>query len=491
MDFLDPKKKRLHNIQLFIGYALMTVVLGFATLVLVNIITFGYDLDRKTGQVIQNGLLFVDAHPESASILLNGHSKGNTGARLTIPAGQYVLRLERSGYRSWQRGFTLDGAKVERFVYPFLFPTRLVTKDVDLFTALPGFATESPDRHWFISDQGNSLTNFEKVDLTASDNTISSIIVSADLFTSGPGEHHLDVVEWASDNRHVLIKHTFGSSFEFVILDHEQPAASLNISKILPTVPIAEIALRDKHIDQVYVLTSTDRSLINVDIKSKQLTLVAPHVAGFKPFGNDQVLFMTTDGAKPQTVTAKLKDSSSIVTLRTLASGTKYILEMAQFNGNVYVAVGSNSEDKIYEYKDPTARLKQSPATPVVPIALLKVVNPQYASFSKNNRFFEVQAGGKFAVYDAETDRGYRYDTKLTLDMPYKASWMDGHRIALLSAGKVVIFDYDGTNVQTLSQASANYEIFFDKDYTALYTVALSLNVKDHTALTRTELKVK
>src|SRR5690606_24256912 len=139
MDFLNPKKKRAHRIRLFIGYGLMAVAIGIATTILV-FEAYGFDLDRKTGTVIQNGLLFIDAHPESADIRLNGESKGQTDARLVIPDGQYTVELNRDGYRGWKRTFRLEGSSIERLVYPFLFPEKLDTEDIQLYSATPAFS---------------------------------------------------------------------------------------------------------------------------------------------------------------------------------------------------------------------------------------------------------------------------------------------------------------------------------------------------------------
>src|SRR5690242_13199615 len=92
MDFLDPRKIRAHTIRLFIGYGLVGLALLIATVIL-GLYTYGFDFNRKTGTVIQNGLVFVDAQPESASIYLNGQSKGKTSARLQIAEGHYGLEL--------------------------------------------------------------------------------------------------------------------------------------------------------------------------------------------------------------------------------------------------------------------------------------------------------------------------------------------------------------------------------------------------------------
>jgi hypothetical protein len=153
MDFLDPKKKRAHLIRLYVGYALIAVALLVSTLILV-FTAYGYDVDRETGDIIRNGLLIVDARPDSADILINGADKGTTDNRLVLPAAQYSVELRSRGYKAWQHSVNLEGNSIEQLGYPFLFPEKLVTKPVHTFPAPVQMASESPDRRWLVTHSG-------------------------------------------------------------------------------------------------------------------------------------------------------------------------------------------------------------------------------------------------------------------------------------------------------------------------------------------------
>ena len=60
MEFLSPKEKRARTIKLFTGYALIAVLIGLATLVLVYLAQ-GYGYDPQKG-VSRSGLVFFAAH---------------------------------------------------------------------------------------------------------------------------------------------------------------------------------------------------------------------------------------------------------------------------------------------------------------------------------------------------------------------------------------------------------------------------------------------
>lgn len=488
MDFLDPKKKRSHQIRLVIGYVLMAVALGIATLILV-FATSGYDLDPKTGDIVQNGLVFVDARPERAKVFLDGKDKGQTDLRLVIPAGKHNLELKRPGYRTWQRQFEAEGSTVKRFAYPFLFPEKLVTKDIEIYGTAPGLSTSSPDRRWLLVQQPNSITNFEVIDLNTKTNSITTISLPSDLLNPQGAAHSLEFIEWSSDNRRVLIKHKFESGHEFVIIDRETPSESLNINKLFQ-VPITNMTLRDKKFDEYYLHEAAGGILRRADARSKQATTILTEVINFKPHGADLILYISDEKTESGRVTAKIWDNQKIYALRQIPVSKNYLIDIARFDNKWLLAAGGDSEQKVYIYRDPFETLKRKPAKTALPKSVLRVPGAQFVSFSTNARFISVQGGSQFAVYDAENSEQFHYDTKLPIAINQKAVWMDGHRLSLISNNKAVIFDFDGANQQILADANPAHQIFYDRDYTSMFTIATSRQVALKPALIRTELKV-
>jgi hypothetical protein len=488
MDFLDPKKKRAHHIRLFVGYLLVGLVLLIGTIVLFFEAS-GFDVDRKTGAIIQNGLVFVDSHPESATVYLNGVSKGQTDTRLVLPAGPYDIELRRDGYRSWKRSFTLIGSTIERLVYAFLIPEKLDSEDLQVYNTQPGLTTTSPDRRWLLIQQPDSLNNFSLTDLNEETHPTTSITVPTTVLSKGAGANQLELVEWSTNNRHVLVKHTFDSGMAFVLIDREDPAQSLNITKAFPDVVFDHVRLRDKKPDQFYVLNTKDGLLRSTDTRSRILTPIANRVLAFQSHGADVVMYVTDEGASSGKAFVRLREGANSYTLREITAGTAYLIDLARFENSWYMAVGSTADPRIHIYKDAFNDLKRSESPNAVPFTVLRVDNPQYLAFSANARFIGVQSGSKFAVYDAENERQYRYDTQLPLLPGQKATWMDGHRYALVSDNKLIIFDYDGINRQTLVAVNPSYLPFFDRDYNALFTLGPSVADPTKPALRRTDLR--
>lgn len=489
MDFLDPNKKKKHNQRLFVGYFLIGVAIVLAASILF-LQSYGYDVDHKTGKVIQNGLIFVSAQPESATVYLNGHEKGKTDVRLTVPAAAYTVELKRDGYRSWKRSFNLEGSSIERLQYPVLFPTKLTQKDVATYSETPSFATQSPDRRWILLLKPGALNAFDVFDANNPKTASTILTLPNDLLTPSTDVQKLSLVEWSTDNRHVLIKHAYADKTELIMVDRDTPANSINLTKTFALEATTTVSLRDKRFDQLYLLDTKAQTLTTLDTKSKQTTMVLSGVLAFKSYGSDTLLYAATDPASPTTTVIKMREDGKDTTIRTFKIATDFLLDLTRFDDHWFAVVGPKSDGRVSIYRDPTVKSKDDPSALPVALSVLNMKDPQQVVFSANARFVMSQSGSKFAVYDAETNRRFYYDIDLTVNADQKATWMDGHRIVLNSAGKVEVFDFDGSNKQSLVPIAPESLPFFDRDYTRLYALAPSVQTSGKAAITQTPLKL-
>lgn len=488
MDFLDPKKKRAHKIRLYVGYILMAIALSIGTLILL-LEAYGYDVNRQTGEIIQNGLVFVDTHPESARIFVNGKYEGDTGKRLVLPTGDYKVELQRDGYRMWTRSFNLEGSIVERLSYAFLFPTELKPSDIQLYKSMPKFATQSPDRRWVLVQQPGELRKLDMVDLGSNANTTTTVTLPESLLTAAKGEHKLVPVEWSTDNRRVLVKHSYQGGMEFVVIDRERPTESFNVNKTFNLSP-SQVALRDKKFDKLHLLDAKTGVLRFGDVRTKQLVQIDKGVKAFKSYAADVLVYVIEPSDKKKKAVVRVRRDSDTYKLRELPRSALYRVDVTKYDGRWYMAAGSDASKRAYVYMNPFDVIAQPDPHLPAPVDALELDNKlEHMSFSANARFLGIQGGSEFAVYDAEHDRQYRYDTKLKLPAGYKATWMDGHRYMVVSQGKVVVFDYDGINTQELLTADRTFLPFFDRDYDNLYTIGPSVAVKGKPGLIKAPVR--
>lgn len=471
MDYLDPRKRQRQTVMLYIGYVLSGIAVLAMTVVLLYQAN-GFGIDRK-GDVIQNGLVFVSSQPQRASIYIDGQlKKEKTNSRLVIPAGSYSVSLQRQGYQSWTRTLDIAGGKVQRFDYPLLVPSKLATTNLKSYPAAPSFATQSPDRRWLIVAPSAATGSFEVFNLRKPAQTPELINLPADLLTASTAAQSWQVIEWADNNRHVLLQRLYGDNSEYVLLDRQNPLQSLNLTRRLAINP-TKLQLIDRKFDRYYAFDALAQSLGRISLESTVMTPVLTQVLDYSSYSDDMLLYTTSLGASSGQVRVRLLAGNTTYTIRSLPAGTSYLLDITKYDDIFYAVVGATSENKAYVYRDPAGQIGTNVFKSPVPLHILRTAQPTYVSFSSNTQFVMIQNGKGFAVYDIEYDNGYVYNARQPLDAPQtNATWMDGNRLSYVSDGKHVIFDYDYQNSRILSDATAAYKPFFAPDYRYSYTLA-------------------
>jgi len=472
MDFLDPRKRRAHKIRLMVGYVLVAIAIAMSTIVLVYGAN-GYGVNTKTGAIVQNGLLFINSQPGGAEIYLNGvdQYKG-TSARMVIPTGDYTLTLKKSGYRTWQRSFTLEASTIDRYIYPFLFPVTPKLATLANYATQPTLITESPDQHWLLvqdpSSNGLSFSRYDTGALTKAPTTVS-LPTNLETLSSSPTPY--SVVEWSTDNNNVLLKHSVDGVDEYIVFDHNKPSDSFNVNKTFHANP-TKVFLHNKKVSQLYFYDQASKTLSIADVNKASIAEpMLNDVLAAKPYGNDIVSYVTDKNQAAGQVQAKIWSNGQSFPLYTFSAGTYYLIDEAQFQGHWYYLAGSDTNKRVDIFKDPLSDIQNSSIGKALPTIALNVDGANQESFSNNSRFIAIENGQSFGVYDMETKESYQYRLKAPLLAPL--AWMDGHRLMGQSDGKFFVTDYDSTNQQILLATSMTNGGFFSKDYNHLLTVQL------------------
>ncbi len=471
MDYLDPKRKLRDHLVLMIGYVLVTLVIAIATLVLVYQ-AYGFGLS-KNDTVIQSGLVFLSSQPNPANIYINGVLNANkTNTQLFLPSGVYTVTLTRNGYRPWQRTITFDAGAVEHFDYPVLFPIKLVTSRVHTYSTAPPLVTQSPSRQWLLVERPGSITNFDLYNLKNSAKPVmTQFSLPSGLLSKAISSESWKIDGWADDNQHVLLTHIYDGKREYIMVDTANPSQSVNLSNTYgsPT----ELTLINKKYNDYYIYNAASQTLETASLSSgNTLTPFLQGVLAYKSYGNHTVLYVTASGAPKGEVFLKLISNGQTITVRTLPASPTYLLNLTTYNGTPYVVAGDVASGQVYIYQDPISQYNNQQGT-IIPSQIFNLHNPNFLKFSGNAQFIVAESGTHFAVYNFENQKAYTYTMHFPLQAPQvSASWMDGDRLTYVSGGKLIVFDYDGTNEQTLMPASSSYLPFFATNYDYVFTLA-------------------
>lgn len=508
MDFLDPKARRNRSIRLLIGYALMAVLIFTASLILVYR-TYGFDVDRKTGEVIQYGLVYTDSAPDKATIYVNGEPQKNlTNTRLSLQEGKYTMEIKKDGYRDWNKQLEVKGGEVIRLVYPMLIPTNLEELEISaLGNNKEILRTQSPDRRYMLLQINGTISNFTEYDLRTLQGTDKlpvsrAISFPSGLFTNGKNTDKLEVVEWSNDNNHVLIKHTFdmtgstATDYEFIMFDRKTPAESFNINKLLGQSP-SKVSLRDKKYDIWYIQERETGNLLLANT-NKELTPVANAVTTYKTHDDKTIIYAqkdTNDKTKQNIYIHNIGSDQKPYLLRQVNDG-KLLLDVAKYDGDWYYAISTSGDKNTYIYKNPMSVLSKDENTKPAPISILHAEQADQTevsivdlAFSSNTRFIFARDGQNLRIYDAKDDKKYEFKFDQPIDETTGVKWMDGHRLMTISGGQIYYIDFDGANQQKLVGALPGRSVFFDRDYTVLYAINNSQKTADSVSLVRTSLR--
>lgn len=489
IDFLNPKQRRRHAIILMIGYVLIGLAIVLITTILVFVASgFNY----KNGQVVQDGMIYLSSTPNPAQIYVNGVLYGNnTNTRILLQAGTYTFKVQRAGYRDWQRTVVIPGGQIVYYEYPFLFASSLTTTTLKNYANPPTLTTQSLDQHWLVVAQTGSLTSFDLYDLTNPQQAPTTISLPDGLLSSSTMSESLQLVGWSNDNSHVLLKHIYDNNTEYILMDISSPSQSVNLTKTLslPTSGI-DMQLSNLQSDQYLVLNTSTQTLYTDSLNSPRLQPYVNKVIAYKSYGSNTLLYVTPDISNNSEVDVDLNDGSNTYTIRHEAANTNYLLNLTTYNGDLYVATAASSENIAYIYEDPVSQITNPQIGVAVPIEAFRITQPNYLAFSGNAQYILFENGSNFAVYDAENAQGFNY-TAPSLDLPQThASWFDGAQLIYVSKGQLISFDYDGNNRQTLVSADPQYTAYFDPSYKYLFALVHSTADQSQELLTSTPLRI-
>jgi hypothetical protein len=290
---------------------------------------------------------------------------------------------------------------------------------------------------------------------------------------------------------------------EYVLLDRDSPVDSVDLTTSLHLNQEQAVTLFNNRVDQFYLYNQAAPSLERVNASDGSVVSQLDNILAFKTYGSDYVLYVTDKTPTGKTmasgqVAVVLQAGQKTITLRNLPAAnagadtvTAYALNLAQYSGDWYIAVGAANDTAAYIYRNPQDQPVSSVDAFPVPWRRLAITNPNFLSFSSNTQFLLAESGQKFITYDFENMEQYRYTASEPIDQPQThAAWMDGDRLAYVSDGKLAVFDYDYHNRQVLQTADANYAPFFAPDFSYSYVLrAAGTNTK--AAVTSTGLVVK
>lgn len=221
-----PTRRALFWASVAVFAVLAPLVAGYA---------LGYRFDFTRGGVVRTGALLVETEPGGAAVHIDGTFVKHTGAILSATAlvrdlapRSHRVRIEKSGYRSWEKEIEIQPAIVTEIRHVRLWPIAPITEELGELTSagvevVPGSVQFSPDGTHLVWETGRAPGERSWFVRRLSNDTTVPIVLPERASTEEAR------VRWSSDSRFLVVE--VGASWWR--LDRDR----LAIPVALPSIP--------------------------------------------------------------------------------------------------------------------------------------------------------------------------------------------------------------------------------------------------------------
>lgn len=471
--FRRPTKKQL-LIRRVITYAVM--VLAVIVIVAGTILfILGYRLDGDKGRLEQGTLVQFDSVPNGADVVIDGKSiHSNTPSKQTVVAGTHEFTVKKSGYQNWSKTLNVKSGTLEWLDYLRLVPKNLPVESVANYQTMYG-EKASPDYKWLMVQEKADTPSFQLVDLRSQQVKTSTITLPATLYSDATTEgvtHTFTMESWDDDGRYVIVKHTYKDTSEYIVVDTQNVANSVNVSTLL-SISLSELKFSGTSGSTLYGLT--DGTVRKLDLSNATISRgLVSNVEDFNLFDNTVISYIGTDPADTthQVAGVYREGDESPHVLRTVDDVTTPLtIAATQYHGNDFIAISEGLKVTILKGRYPSST--DTASASLKPYAEFTVsANVDTTKFSEDGDHLVVQSGLNFTSYEIEYKRQTNAVVTTSESTPHTLRWLDDAYLWAVYDGHLSIREFDGTNVHVIMGMEPGFDATLSQNGKYLYGVA-------------------
>ncbi len=440
------RKKKWRTIKLVITEIVMVVAV-IVTVVLLTFFAMGYRFSSD-GEVDQQGLIQIQSIPTGATITVDDETLlAHTNASKLVSAGEHTIKLTKVGYDSWSKTITSEVGRVIKLPYPRLFLTERTPEVMREFEKQLDFFSPAANHDMVLYSVGNN-SKWTLLDVRGDDAIEQEIDLTAVL-----DGLTVQTVIWNENSDKVLVKANSESGLEWLIVSISNPGDTISISKEFDMNFINVVFMNDAG-DKLIVLQD-DAKLRTIDLSSKTISgVLATNVKSFSNF-EDKIFYQTKEN-----VIKLWQENSDDILVASYDDKQQVKFVASGYLDNKYIALFVDGKCHIYEGEFPDAERSLENMTLVYDdeIGFL----PEELSSAANEELIVARSGRKIAVFDAELDKMSEYE--LPGDQLF---FLDEYLIGTIQDGSLMVLDFDGTNIRSLTKATST--AFITKNNKWLY----------------------
>jgi hypothetical protein len=471
--FRRPTKKQLliRRIITYVVMLLAVVVIVAGTILFI----LGYRLDSGKGRIEQGALVQFDSKPNGADVAIDGKSiNANTPSKQTVVAGQHAFSMNKTGYDSWSKTLNVKAGTLEWLDYILLVPKSLPTESVATYGTVYG-EKASPDNKWLIVQEKADTPTFQLVDLRSQQIQSTTMILPTTLYsdpTTAGITHTFTLEGWDRDGRYVIVKHTFNEKSEYLVLDTQNIAKSINVSTLL-SISLSELKFSGTSGNVLYGLT--DGVVRKLDLSNATISRgLVSNVKDFHLFDNTIVTYTGTDPTNPAHQVAGIYregDELSHV-LRTVNDLTTPLsIAFTRYHNDNLVAVTEGLKVSVLKGSYPASTDVANSSLRLY-AAFKTTANVDTLAFSDNGDHLVVQSGLNFTSFEVEYMRQTEAIITTSETTVHTLKWLDDAYLWAVYDGHLSIREFDGTNAHVIMTMEPGFDATLSPNNKYLYGIA-------------------
>jgi len=472
--FKRPTKK-----QQLIRRIIVLTVMSLAVIVIVAgtiLFILGYRVDGNKGRLEQGALVQFDSRPNGADVQIDGKSiRANTPSKQSIVAGSHLFTVKRDKYESWSKRLSVKAGTLQWLDYIRLVPKDLKTEAVATYTTVVD-EKASPDNKWLLVQEKADTPTFQLVDLRSQQIKSSTLNLPADSYSeAGVADvtHSFELETWDENGRYVLVKHTYADKNEYIVMDTQDIATSVNVSQSL-SISLSEVKFSGTSGNILYGL-STDGTLRRLDLSSGTISrALASNVKTFNLFDTNIISYIGTDGKTPATQLAGIyregDTNTHVIATGTAAEAPLHIAFTQYYNDN-YVAVSDGLKVTIFKGNYPADSDTDNDSLKQY-AQFAASANVDTLTFSKEGDFLVAQSGLTFVGYEIEYLRFTSGTIPTSETTAHTLNWLDNAYLWATYDGHLSIREFDGTNTHVIMPMEPGFDATLSQNGKYLYGVA-------------------
>jgi len=433
---MNDTLKRRQSLKVIISEAIM--VLGVVLMVVfLALIVSGYWVNSDF-KVQRQGMIQVASTPTGADLSIDGESSWlqRTNTSKMLASGEHSVVISKDGYDTWSKTVNISEGLLYRIHYPRLFWQDRKPESI-LDVAGSTMATISPDNDtlllinntttWQVVKLDNDTLKPKKIDISSYFSS-TSLAEGAEV---GVFTGKILSLDWDRNGDHVLVKSEQSGAVEWTIIDANNVKNSINLTKEFGA-DFTDVKILDNSSSNL--LAVQNGNLHKIDVSSKIISAVlVENVVDFDHYENEIVFSARSKDDKYTVGLFKIGDSK-VKELEKLDSPAKVVI--SKFYDNMYIATLADNAFILHN-KDDYSEVMQADLG----------FTPKHIEVGHDGEFITMWESTEIATLDMETNNIIEWSVEGN-----SFDWLDNDMIYSVSAGELIVYDFDGLNRRILAR---------------------------------------